>query len=135
MARTLFDRPNGFLPVETLIEGVALKIIAAGEPEEFGLHGRQQFHDIGAVAVLAILVSGREERDILQPQRSRGRRGEFEDVFLGGGNVLGLQFGLEFLPFGSQTGDFGAGEGGLAIGAFKADGHRAGETGGGLRKE
>ena len=30
MARTLLDRPNGFLPVETLIERVALKIIAAG---------------------------------------------------------------------------------------------------------
>ena len=72
MARTLFDRPNGFLPVETLIEGVALKIIAAGESEELGLHGSQHVHEVGAVAVLAILVSGREERDILQPQRSRG---------------------------------------------------------------
>ena len=32
MARALFDRANGFLPVETPIEGAALKIIAAGEP-------------------------------------------------------------------------------------------------------
>ena len=34
MAGTLFDGANGFLPVETLIEGVALEIIAAGEPQE-----------------------------------------------------------------------------------------------------
>ena len=61
MARALFDRANGFLPIEPLIEGVALKIIAAGESEEFGLHGSQQFHDIGAVAVLAIIVAGRKE--------------------------------------------------------------------------
>ena len=71
----------------------------------------------------------------MQPQRPRGPGGEFEDVFLGGGNVLSLQLRLEFLPFGSQTGDFSAGEGGLAIGAFNADGHRASETGSGLRKE
>jgi len=36
MARTLFDRSNGFLPVETLIERVALEIISAGNRRNFG---------------------------------------------------------------------------------------------------
>ena len=90
MAGTLFDRANGFLPVETLIEGVALKVVAPGEPEECGFHGRQQFHNIGTVAVLAILVGGRKERNILQPQRSRGLGSEFENIILGSGYVLRL---------------------------------------------
>lgn len=71
----------------------------------------------------------------MQPQRSRGLSGEFEDVFFGSRHILGLEFGLELLPFGGQAFDFDAGEAGFAIGAFNVDRQRAGETGGSLREE
>src|SRR5262249_53764989 len=55
MAGTPFERANRLLPVEPLIETIALKIISAREPKELRFHRGKLLHDINAVSILAIL--------------------------------------------------------------------------------
>ena len=59
---------EGVLPVEALVDLVALKIVAAGQAQELRVHSRHQLHDVGAVAVLAVLVGRRKERDERDPE-------------------------------------------------------------------
>ena len=58
---TVDERPNSLLPVEALPEAVAFEVVAAGKAQEGGVHGGEFLHDVDAVAVGAIVVSGREE--------------------------------------------------------------------------
>ena len=59
------ERADGLLPLETLGDVVALKIVAAGKAQESRVHGGELFHQVDAVAVDAIVIGGREKRDEL----------------------------------------------------------------------
>ena len=69
MAGPLLDGADGFLPVETLVEVIAFDVIAAGEAQKFRMHVREQLRDVGTVAIRAIVVGRREQRNLLKPDR------------------------------------------------------------------
>ena len=73
-------RADGLLPVEAVGDVFALKIVAAGQAQEVGMHGGEQIHDVGAIAVGAIVVGGRKERDEIEPDGGWLRDGEDEVV-------------------------------------------------------
>ncbi len=80
MGGTIDERADGFLPLETVCDSVALKIIAARKAQESWVHGGELFHQIDAIAVDAIVICGREKGDELQPQSSGMRDRENEVV-------------------------------------------------------
>ena len=71
---------DGLLPVEAVGDVVAFKIIAAGQAQEFGLHGGQQIHKVDAIAVGPVVIGGREERDEIEPDRCRLCDGQDEVI-------------------------------------------------------
>jgi hypothetical protein len=70
------QRADGLLPIEALGDVVALKIVAAGEAQEGRMHGGQLLHQVDAVAVGAVLIGGREERDEVEPEGAGVSDGE-----------------------------------------------------------
>ena len=61
---------DGLLPVESLSDGIAFDIIAAGKAQELWLHVCQQLHDVRACPVRAIVVGRRKKRNVLKPNRA-----------------------------------------------------------------
>ena len=74
------ERTDGLLPVEALVDVVAFKVVAAGEAQELRMHRRHLLHQVDAEAVGAIVISGREKRDELHPERAGVTGGDHEVI-------------------------------------------------------
>ena len=105
MRGTVDERANHLLPVEAGFNAVAFQIVAAGKAQERRTHGRQFFHDVGAVAVGAIAIRGREQRNQLEPKRRRPVQSQFEMIFRRRRNRSGPHTEPVFLPRGSRNRD------------------------------
>jgi len=55
------------LPVEAVSNVFSLEVIAAGKTKECRMHGRQFFHNVGAISVGAVVVSGWKQLYQTQP--------------------------------------------------------------------
>ncbi len=64
------ERADGLLPIKAVGDAIALEIVAAGEAQEGRVHGRELLHQVNAVAVDAVVIGGREERDQAEPHRA-----------------------------------------------------------------
>ena len=71
MAGPLVNRADRLFPVEPLGDRVAFQVVAAGHPQEGGLHVAHLLHQIDAVAVRAVVEGRRHQRDLGQPDRAR----------------------------------------------------------------
>ena len=120
--RTVDKRADSLLPLEALVDVVALEIVAAGETEELRMHGGHFFHQIGAKAVGSIVVGGREQRDELQPKGSVVSSSDGKVV--GGRGLNGAGFELEgvLLPVRGEAGDGGSRNGFAGVVADETDG-------------
>ena len=107
MARAIDERADGLLPVVPIRERHAFEIVAAGQAQELRVHGGHALHQVGAVAVGAIVEGWRQERDQLQPHRAGMADGELEMVGDGGRNCAGGEFVFVTLPRPGLYGDLG----------------------------
>src|SRR6185312_6784623 len=77
MSSSIDQRANRFLPLIAFADVVAFEVVAAGEAEEFGVERGEFLHQVDALAIRLIPVSGREERDQREPGGSRLLHQEF----------------------------------------------------------
>ena len=68
MSGPIDHRANRLLPVEAVDDSIALEIVPSRQPQEVRMHRGHALHQVGAVAVRAIVVGGRKERHELQPE-------------------------------------------------------------------
>ena len=78
VARAVLERPDRFLPVIAGLEAPAFDIVAAGKPQKCGLHVGQELHDVRPHAVGTVLISRREQRNQVEPERAGRSRGDDE---------------------------------------------------------
>ena len=65
------QRPNRILPVESLVDLIAFKIIATRQPQKLRMHSRHHLHQVRTVSIFAILVGRREQRHQIDPHLAR----------------------------------------------------------------
>jgi len=126
---------DGLLPVVVVGDAVAFKIIAAGEAQEGGVHGGHLFHQVSAVAVGAVLVGGREERNEIEPESSGMSDGDGQVVVRGRLDGAGFELEVDLLPAGGEAVDFSAGEGFAGLVGDEADDDRTDVRGAGFGVE
>ena len=61
VAGTVYQRADGLLPVVPILECVAFEVVAAGQAQELRMQGGHALHQVGAVAVGAVVEGGWEE--------------------------------------------------------------------------
>ena len=104
-------RADSLLPVVTLGNVVTLQVIAAREAQERRMHGRQLLHEVDAIAVLAIVIGGRKQRNKAQPQRPCVPDCKYEMVGRRWLDRSCLQRKPVLLPLGGEAGNGSAREG------------------------
>ena len=108
--RTVDQRADHFLPIETGLDPVAFEVVSPGEAQERGTHGGQLLHDVDAVPVRPAVIGGREQGNQLEPQSRGSVDGQLEMVLGGRGGISGLHLELVLLPAASGDRDRRFGE-------------------------
>ncbi len=117
------------LPLEALGDVIALEIIAAGQAQEFGMHGGQQIHQIGAETFLTIAVGWREDRDEAEMESAGLVGDQLEVIFCADGrDGAGLQREFVLLPVAGDGRNGGLGQHGACAVADQARCDRASES-------
>ena len=95
----LVGRADHLLPVETVCEGAALGVVAAGQADEGRVHVGHELHQIRTQAVGRVLISRREQRDEAEADAA-GAFGREDEPRLGGGRgiVAGRELDRVLLP-------------------------------------
>jgi len=70
MAGPLLDRAEGLLPLEAVWDRDALQVVAARHAQEGGFQVYHLAHQIHAVAIGAVTVGWRKQRDLGEPERA-----------------------------------------------------------------
>jgi len=133
VAGALGEIAESFLPIEARRERAALEVVATRETQERRLHVGKELHDVGAVAIGAVVPGRRKERDEVQPNRAYATGGDDEARAGGLGDLAGGERHGEFLPLVGHTGNRCVRMDRRTIIALKADVQRTGKSGGGLR--
>ena len=81
VAGPLLDGANGVLPLEAVVEAIALSglpldVASARETHELGVQGLEHLGEVDAAAVGTTLVGGREEADDVERERAGLREGQ-----------------------------------------------------------
>ena len=84
--------------VEALIDLISFKIVAAGQAQKLRMHACHQFHDVRPIAVLAVPVRRRKERDQRDPQLAGVTRREQQMIRRRRREASGLQREVILLP-------------------------------------
>src|ERR1035441_1165916 len=90
--RSVHQRTNHLLPIETFRNAAALEVVPSWKSQEGGMHCSQLLHNIDAVSVRPVMIGRREQGNQLEPERSWTVDRQFQVVF-GRGLDIARQIG------------------------------------------
>ena len=91
MSGPIHQWADGLLPIEALVDVVALEIIPAGEAQKGGVHRRHLLHQINAKSVGAVVIGWRKQRNEIEPEGAGMRNGQGEMIGGRRRNIAGLE--------------------------------------------
>ena len=125
MGRSIDERSDGFLPVETISDVIAFEVISTRETQKGRLHVGKFFHQVDSIAVRPIFVRRREERNHVERDRARVRDRKNEVIRGRRLDVAGCERDVVLLPVAADSWRGGSGKCFACLVANDVHGHRS----------